>query len=137
MDVLTDPAASILVLAVDDEDAILLLVEDALKEGGYAIETAGGSKQALALLDQKYSAYRALITDVNMGAGQPTGWDVARHARQLNPDIPVVYMTGDGGGDWAANGVPNSVLVCKPFAVAQIVTAVSHLLNAGGPIAPP
>jgi len=42
-------------------------------------------------------------------------------------------MTGDAGSDWAANGVPNSVLITKPFAPAQVVTAVSQLLNAGQP----
>jgi hypothetical protein len=28
-------------------------------------------------------------------------------------------------------GVPNSVLITKPFAPAQVLTAVSQLLNAG------
>jgi len=82
------------------------------------------------MLDQKHSEYRAIITDVNMGKGKLTGWDVARHARELNPDMSIIYMTGDGSRDWTANGVPNSVLIDKPFAPAQIVTAVSHLINA-------
>ena len=134
---MTDQAVSILVLVVDDEDIIHFLLGDALEEGGYTVDAAASPEQALALLDQKHAEYRAIITDVNMGAGQPTGWEVARHARELNPDIPVIYMTGHSGGDWTANGVPNSVLILKPFAPAQVVTAVSHLLNAGGPAAPP
>jgi hypothetical protein len=43
--------------------------------------------------------------------------------------MPVVYMTGAGGREWAAHGVPNSTLVHKPFAPAQIITAISALLN--------
>jgi hypothetical protein len=39
-------------------------------------------------------------------------------------------MTGASGDDWGANGVPNSILLAKPFAPAQLVTAVSQLLNA-------
>jgi hypothetical protein len=40
-------------------------------------------------------------------------------------------MTGAAGNDWTSNGVPNSVLVPKPFAAAQVVTAVAQLLNQG------
>jgi hypothetical protein len=42
-------------------------------------------------------------------------------------------MTGTAAEDWARFGVPNSILLAKPFAPAQLVTAVSQLLNAGGP----
>jgi len=47
--------------------------------------------------------------------------------------IPIVYMSGASGHEWTSHGVPNSVLIAKPFAIGQIVTAVSQLLNAGGP----
>jgi hypothetical protein len=43
----------------------------------------------------------------------------------------VVYITGDSAHEWTVHGVPNSVLVTKPFAAAQVVTAVSQLLTAG------
>jgi hypothetical protein len=42
-------------------------------------------------------------------------------------------MTGVAADDWLAEGVPNSILLKKPFAPAQLVTAVSQLLNAGWP----
>jgi hypothetical protein len=35
----------------------------------------------------------------------------------------------------ANQGVPNSILLTKPFAPAQLVTAVAQLLNTGSPIA--
>ncbi len=47
--------------------------------------------------------------------------------------IPIVDMSGASGHDWTSHGVPNSVLIAKAFAIGQIVTAVSQLLNAGGP----
>ena len=59
-----------------------------------------------------------------------TGWDVARHAREIDAGFPVVYMTGANADDWASKGVPNSILLSKPFAQAQLLTAVSQLLNA-------
>jgi hypothetical protein len=30
---------------------------------------------------------------------------------------------------WSANGVPNSLFLQKPFAIAQLVTAITTLLN--------
>jgi CheY-like chemotaxis protein len=129
---MTPAPSPILVLLVDDEHLILDLLKDALEEGGYAVATAGGSKQAIAMLDQKAHEFRAIVTDINMGSGQPDGWAVAKRARELIPGIPIVYTTGDSGGDWTANGVPHSVLIAKPFAPAQVVTAVSQLINAAG-----
>ena len=32
-------------------------------------------------------------------------------------------MTGAAGGEWASRGVPNSILLEKPFAPVQVVTA--------------
>jgi hypothetical protein len=46
------------------------------------------------------------------------------------PVFPVVYMSGDSAEDW---GSKNSIMLAKPFAPAQLVTAVSQLLNAGMP----
>ena len=76
---------------------------------------------------------RALVTDINLGKDKMDGWAVARHARENEPDMPVVYMTGDSADDWASKGVPNSILLTKPFAPAQLVTAISQLLNSGTP----
>jgi CheY-like chemotaxis protein len=86
---------------------------------------------AMRLLDAPDADYRALVADANLAPGVLTGWDAARRARELHPDIPVVYMTGSEAHEWTSQGVPNSVLVPKPFAPAQIVTAVSQLLNQG------
>jgi hypothetical protein len=44
--------------------------------------------------------------------------------------LPVVYVTGFYIEDWASQGVPKSIIVQKPFAPAQIITAISSLLNA-------
>lgn len=52
---------------------------------------------------------------------------VAKHARELDPEFPVVYMSGDSAADWASKGVPNSIRLSKPFAPAQLVTAVFSL----------
>ncbi|MFA5966776.1 MAG: response regulator [Sphingomonas sp.] len=121
-----------LVLVVDDEPLIRDVVETALVDAGYAVITAGDAEQAIVALEADGSDFQALVTDVNLAVGKLTGWDVGRRARELAADLPVVYMTGDSGAEWTSHGVPHSILVAKPFAIGQIVTAVSQLLNAGG-----
>jgi DNA-binding NtrC family response regulator len=103
--------------------------EDALIEGGFETAIAPSAEEAVTLLKSKVMDYRALVTDINL-TGRMSGWDVARLAREIDPAFPVVYMTGAAGVEWASRGVPNSILLEKPFAPMQVVTAVSQLLNA-------
>jgi hypothetical protein len=42
-------------------------------------------------------------------------------------------MSGAHADDWAVKGVPNSIMLAKPFAPAQLVTALAQLLNAAPP----
>ena len=119
----------VLVLVVEDNAIIRQTVEDALSDGGYAVKTASTGEEAIGLLDAADAGFSALITDINLAPGKLEGWDVARHARELKPELPIVYMTGTNGDHWASQGVPKSLLLSKPFASAQLVTAVSQLLN--------
>jgi CheY-like chemotaxis protein len=123
---------SVVILVVEDEKAIQETLEDALSHAGFETSFTVSGEDAVALLQGDNSKYRALITDINL-LGEMDGWQVAHRARELNPDIPVIYMTGAAAADWSANGVPKSILLNKPFAPAQIVTAVSQLLNASPP----
>lgn len=118
----------LLILLVEDDTALQEIVADALTDGGFQAEVSSSGEDAIALIEADVGKYRALLTDVNL-PGTLTGWDVAKRARELNPDIPVVYMTGAAADQWASHGVPNSVLLHKPFAPAQVVTAISQLLN--------
>jgi CheY-like chemotaxis protein len=118
---------------VEDEPLVLMTVRQALEDAGYGVREAGDGREALAVIDAEIQTFGALVTDVNLG--RIDGWAVARHARELNPKMPVVYVTGDSAHEWASQGVPGSVLVEKPFAPAQIVTAVSSLLVVTNPSA--
>ncbi len=119
----------ILVYIVEDEEAIRQLLEDALTEGGFEVALAATGDEAIAMLDAKGAEFSALITDINL-PGKFSGWDVARHAREIKDTLPVIYMSGGSAHDWASKGVPQSQLMPKPFAVAQIVLAVTQLINA-------
>jgi CheY-like chemotaxis protein len=123
------------VLVAEDDQLVQGTVEEALTEGGFEIALAATGEEAITLLKGNHTEYRALVTDINL-AGKLDGWDVARAAREIDPAFPVVYMTGAAADEWASKGVPNSILLSKPFAPAQLVTAVSQLLNAVPPVAP-
>jgi DNA-binding response OmpR family regulator len=111
------------------------LAEEALSDGGFASVLMASGEEAITFLNTETSKHRAVVTDINL-SGKITGWDVGRTAREIDPTVPVIYMTGTHGEEWTSKGVPNSVLLAKPFAPAQLVTAISQLLNASPPPTP-
>lgn len=121
------------VLVVEDDQLIQAVVEDCLAEGGFAPVITSTAEKAVELLDAAEGKYRALITDINLGAEEMDGWEIARHAREIDPHFPVVYMSGVEADSWASEGVPNSIMLAKPFAPAQLITALAQLLNASPP----
>jgi DNA-binding response OmpR family regulator len=119
----------LVILVVEDDQLLQSVVEESLADGGFETVIASSGENAVELLDAAQGKYRALVTDINLSPSEIDGWDVARHAREIDPNFPVVYMSGKDADDWAAKGVPNSIMLPKPFAPAQLVTAVSQLLN--------
>jgi DNA-binding response OmpR family regulator len=124
------------ILVIEDDDAVQGVVEDALTDGGFEAAIAASGEEATTLLKGGQAKYRALVTDINL-RGKMDGWQVARRAREVYPDFPVIYITAANADQWTSQGVPNSILLCKPFAPAQLVTAISNLLNTGSPPAAP
>ena len=75
------------------------------------------------ILEARAPQCSGLITDINLGP-PPSGWDVARRARELNEGLAVVYVSGDSAHGWTLHGVPQSLLLQKPFTATQIVAAL-------------
>ena len=122
----------LVVLVVEDDGPVQTIVEDALTDGGFEPAIAASGEEAVTLLKGIKGKYRALVTDIQL-RGVMDGWEAARRAREIDPEFPIVYLTGGNAAEWPSQGVPNSILLTKPFAPAQLVTAVSQLLNAGKP----
>jgi DNA-binding response OmpR family regulator len=116
-----------LLLYVEDEGLIAMSATVAFEEAGFAVEHFQSGGDAAAALRERAAQYQALVTDVRLP--QVDGWELARLAREVNSSIPVVYVSGDSAADWPAYGVPNSLMLQKPFAMAQMVAAVTTLLN--------
>jgi DNA-binding response OmpR family regulator len=120
------------ILVIEDDPPIQFVIEEALSAGGFEPAIAASGEEAVTLLRSGLTRYQGLVTDIRL-RGTMDGWEVARQAREIDPEFPVVYITAAHADQWAAHGVPNSVLMTKPFAAAQLVTAISNLLNAGTP----
>jgi len=116
------------VLVVDDEYLLALDLEQALTRAGFVTDIVSSGEEALTLFIDGPIAYRALVTDVRLRASV-TGWELARRIRERKPELPVVYVTNSSAVEWASQGVPNSILISKPFVVTGLVTAVAHLLK--------
>ena len=116
------------VLYVEDDVIVRESAAMALEHAGFEVVVAKNGDAALAALENDADPFCAVITDVNLGTG-PDGWEVAKRARELNRALPVVYVSGASGHEWRSKGVPNSVLIAKPFAPSQIVVALSTLVK--------
>jgi CheY-like chemotaxis protein len=113
-----------LVLYVEDEALVLELGLLALQEAGFTVEAVTSGTAAVAAIDGRGEDFRVIVTDIDLG-GELSGWDVARHAREKLPDVPVVYVSGGSSHEWTSLGVPGSLMLAKPYAAAQLVVAVS------------
>ena len=120
------------ILVTEDDEALRIFLEETLSDAGFEAALATTGEEAFVLLTDRKDNYRALVTDINLG-GRLDGWEVAQTAREIDHAFPVIYMSGAHADDWAVKGVPNSVMLAKPFAPAQLVTALAQLLNAAPP----
>jgi CheY-like chemotaxis protein len=116
------------ILVVDDELLVRLMMVEALAEGGYTVLEAEDGLAALSEIE-RVDQLRGLVSDIRMGA-TPNGWEIAQRAREKFPAVAVVYVTGDSIAEWPAHGVPQSAILQKPFASAELVTALANLLVA-------
>ena len=79
------------VLVVDDDSEILLLIERMLGHFQVKVDCVMSGPEALARLKTK--SYSTMITDLQMP--QMDGFELARKARELFPDLNVVLFTGN------------------------------------------
>ncbi len=116
------------ILVVDDEPLITDLLRSALDDAGFSSVEASDADEAFAILERDGAGLAGLVTDINLGAAR-SGWDIARRAREQNAAVAIVYCSGGNPQDWPVEGVPKSVMLTKPFAPAQVVVALSNLIN--------
>jgi DNA-binding response OmpR family regulator len=116
------------VLYVEDEPLIRELSVLALEDAGFEVVVAVNGSAALKVLTKDGEPFSVVVTDINLGQG-PDGWEVAKRARELNGTLPVIYVTGAGGHDWQTKGVPDGIMIGKPFTPDHLVAVVESVLR--------
>jgi two-component system, cell cycle sensor histidine kinase and response regulator CckA len=112
------------VLLVEDEAPVRAFASRALKLKGYTVIEAGTGEEAMDLLQDPLLDVDLFVTDVIMpGMDGPT-W--VRKARQIRPDVRVVFVSGyaEDALDDSVDPVGNSVFLPKPFSLTDLLDTV-------------
>ena len=112
-----------LILLADDEQALGELVASELREYGYRVLTAANGLEAVTLFRQHADEVRLFITDHSMPV--MSGAAAIAEIRKLRQDLPVILASGEAG----AAPVENALELGKPFALAELLNAVSRSLK--------
>jgi len=115
------------VLFVDDNFICNLETREFLRAQGMLVEAAYCGAAALEMIGRR-DWFSAVVTDIDLGDG-PDGFDIARRAREVDPLIPVVFISGQMGPRVASEGVPGSEFVAKPFHPSQVIAALDRAIR--------
>jgi DNA-binding NtrC family response regulator len=116
------------ILVVDDEVNICRSVEKILSKVGIRVRSALNGEEALGLLAAE--AFDAVLTDLKMS--RLGGMEVLRRAKQLNPRMPVIVMTGYASVSSAVEVMKLGAVdyLPKPFTPDEIRAVVRQALSA-------
>ena len=116
------------ILVVDDEETIRALLAEALGQEGYEVTTAADGQEALEYLENQ--VYDLVITDLVMPRAD--GVEVLLGARRINPQTPVIVMTGYPTAENLLRFVNlgASDFITKPFNLDVMRVTVAKLLEA-------
>jgi CheY-like chemotaxis protein len=116
------------VLVVDDEPIVRMLVVDVLQELGYTAIEAEDAQSGLKIL-QTAGRIDLLITDIGLPGGV-NGRHVAEAARNLRPEIKVLFITGYAENAVLSHGRIDTGMhvLTKPFAMEALASRIRGLL---------
>jgi DNA-binding response OmpR family regulator len=121
------------VLLVEDEFLISEWVAESLTQQGFAVQTAANAADALRYLASE--PVDVLFTDINLPGGMD-GAALALRAREIHPDLPVVYASARVTMLEPTARVPGAIVVPKPYEpalVGRLLTAALHHTAAARP----
>ena len=122
------------VLLVEDELLISEWVAQSLSEQGFAVQTAANAADALDHLAA--DEVDVLLTDINL-PGDMDGVTLARRARELRPNIPVIYASARATMLSPDARVPGAIILPKPYEPAllgRLLSAAMHYAASHSPV---
>jgi PAS domain S-box-containing protein len=116
------------VLLVEDEDMLRSLTREVLEEAGYTVSDCAEGNEALLLLAADDTP-DVLVTDV--GLPGMDGRRLAQAARERQPNLPVLFITGYAWEAFTDSPVlpEGCAILSKPFSVHALVDAVADLID--------
>ena len=112
------PGRPLTVLVVDDDVLVLNATCAIVEELGYVVLAARGGEEALSIL-RRDSSVSVLFTDIVMPGMD--GWHLGRCAKEIRPEISVIYTTGCCTAPRPDQGTPRfGPLLPKPWRPAQL-----------------
>jgi len=118
--------AGVDILLVEDEPLIGMMSKAVLEEHGASVVWVQTDRDAYQAFEKDGPAFRVLVTDINLREGT-TGFDIARFARRLFPEIPVIYVSGEEPGALSDFAVENASFLYKPVPESALVAAVEAI----------
>jgi two-component system nitrogen regulation response regulator NtrX len=117
------------ILVVDDEVDIRELVAGILQDEGYAVRTAQDSDTALAAIRARKPSL--LILDIWMQGGGLDGLELLDIVKELDPDLPVVMISGHGSIETAVSSIKRGAydFLEKPFKSDRLLLVVERALE--------
>jgi len=117
------------ILFVDDENAIVALAREMLRDLGYRVVVTRSSTKALKIFRQQPAKFDLIITDMTMPA--MTGVDLAREILKIRPDISIILCTGFSElvSEEQAQKLGIKEFVMKPFTLGDLSRVVRKTLD--------
>ena len=118
-----------IVMIVDDEPPLVALAEEIVAQMGYEPVGFGSSRTALDEFRARPDRFDALLTDEAMP--ELTGTELAREIRRIRSTIPVILMTGYGGGELLnqAADIGVSEVLHKPLRRSELADSLARVLD--------
>ena len=113
------------VLLVEDELLVSALIAEELRDQGFDVYEATTGEGAIACLEAE-AGIDILFTDVSL-PGEVDGTELAIRARQLRPDLPIVYSSGRHAAFGLNGMVSRSLFVPKPYSPTDVCNLLARL----------
>ena len=124
------PLGNETILVVEDEEEVRKLVARSLKKQGYKVLEASQGKEAFSLCEEQGGPIHLMVTDVVMP--EMTGVELAKHIKQVYPEMKVLYMSGYTSDRVAINceKVEKGIeFIQKPFTVYKLARKIREVLD--------
>ena len=112
------------ILIVEDEFLIRMTLGEALADEGYDVIEASNAREGLEHLNA--GGIGLMMTDVQLPGGM-NGIELARRAREMAPDLPIIYVSGRPDALDGVARTARDLFIAKPYLPSDITAAVKRL----------